>query len=1101
MKGGNKNMNQKRKGRCVSRLLMIMIVFFGLVIAPMFSGLWGGMTIVSAKERTIAVTGRFTYSGGLPIRNARVIIWDADEGFDDKKAEGYTDNNGYYYFSDVSNHDYSGFGHKYYGIDVYARCYARNDWAVNVMDNPDWIPDILPGNDGETYSFRTETLSGVASWSNVDLGWVDAGDRSQAFNVFNVISSVGYPYLQSMGITPPKVTVFYDDWFIASDSYHCPKSIPNLISSDGSWSWLKTILFPQKLVNMGLAEAAESIIGPHIKNGQGRNDGTVLHEYGHYIMDTYADFYPPFTVLSHKYFTTYNAEHAMGEGWAHFFSAAARQWAGYPAFGNNGYRSTPFDIETNSVGGASVEASVASALWDIINIIDPIGGTSERVDQHYWGLAVWDVLVNYDPDPGKRWPDGKDHPWTIYDIYNGFRTRHPEYIQGIWSIYQLNKINIDDPYPPTNPTSYILHSPQGVKPTGRIDISWSGADDQISGVAGYSVVVDNNPGTIPDTSINFTGNYKTNKGLTTGNWYIHVRACDCAGNWADGAFHAGPFHVQALATAITSYPEFTGINKKTFISPGSKLKIIAEDKSNGFGISKTYYRLSNGTYSTGWQTTSNTAIPLDKLKLRDDQYTLEYYSVDKSGNKEEMKTISLFLDNTPTKSKIILGEPKYISNNKYIADNTPIKLSASDASSGINKTYYRIWYNTGWTSWLEYSSDFILPENGKHYIEYYSVDNNGNVEETNNQSLYVDDIPPHAEEDSAIIQMDSNDNQLNVLSNDNDMNNLPCSIISVTQPAHGKSSTNGLFCYYTPTPLYHGSDSFTYAIRNTLGTNDTANVTLQVSTNEAEAGEQYQGFVNTEITFNGSRTRYPDGNIITWFWNFDDNTTNGTGKITKHTYLKPGIYNVTLTFIDDKGAAHTNTMTCVIIQPNRPPTTPIITGPTHGTKNTMNTYIAESTDVDNDQLQYSFNWGDNVIQSSDFPPKESGYILNHSWTAAGRYDVTATVTDDQTESSSTIMVYIDAAQTGEIGYLLDNNSDGRYDAFYSDALQQTLTIQEKDDGYTIDSDGDGTWDYAFDEVKGLTTYQPPQPTPGFELILILGALMFMILWKRKKSKR
>jgi hypothetical protein len=53
------------------------------------------------------------------------------------------------------------------------------------------------------------------------------------------------------------------------------------------------------------------------------------------------------------------------------------------------------------------------------------------------------------------------------------------------------------------------------------------------------------------------------------------------------------------------------------------------------------------------------------------------------------------------------------------------------------------------------------------------------------------------------------------------------------------------------------------------------------------------------------------------------------------------------------------------------------------------------------------------------------------------------------------MVYIDALQVGDIGYLLDNDGDGTYDAFYSDVLKQITSVEKKNGNYNIDSNGDG----------------------------------------------
>jgi PKD repeat protein len=265
-------------------------------------------------------------------------------------------------------------------------------------------------------------------------------------------------------------------------------------------------------------------------------------------------------------------------------------------------------------------------------------------------------------------------------------------------------------------------------------------------------------------------------------------------------------------------------------------------------------------------------------------------------------------------------------------------------------------------------------------------------------------------------------------------------------------------------------------------------------------GKPYQGFVNTEITFNGSKSHDTDGNITKWFWNFGDNT-NATGEIVAHMYSQAGNYIVTLTVTDNEGATDTDTTNCIIKQPNRAPITPTITGPTNGTKNTLYNYTAFSTDADNDTIQYTFNWGDTNSQSSRFMPNATNHTANHSWTAAGRYNITLTVSDNQSTSSSKITVYIDATQISEIGYLLDNNSDGRYDAFYSEELQQTLAIQVKDGSYNIDNNGDKKWDYTYNAAKGLSIYKQPEDTPGFELVFVLSAIaVSILLWRKKRNE-
>ena len=162
--------------------------------------------------------------------------------------------------------------------------------------------------------------------------------------------------------------------------------------------------------------------------------------------------------------------------------------------------------------------------------------------------------------------------------------------------------------------------------------------------------------------------------------------------------------------------------------------------------------------------------------------------------------------------------------------------------------------------------------------------------------------------------------------------------------------------------------------------------------------ESYERYINSKITFDGSKSYDPDGNITSWYWDFGDNT-NGTGKTIKHTYSKTGTYNLTLTVTDNQKATDTTTISVMIIQqPNRPPTKPTITGPTNGTTNTLYNYTVLATDPDNDTIRYSIAWGDETlsIDYSPFLPSGTPFTFNHRWTAPGQYILMISVIDNQT---------------------------------------------------------------------------------------------------------
>ncbi|RLF50452.1 MAG: hypothetical protein DRN19_04525, partial [Thermoplasmata archaeon] len=99
----------------------------------------------------------------------------------------------------------------------------------------------------------------------------------------------------------------------------------------------------------------------------------------------------------------------------------------------------------------------------------------------------------------------------------------------------------------------------------------------------------------------------------------------------------------------------------------------------------------------------------------------------------------VFIDENPPTTTVRRGNPSY---DNYITSSTPIWFDAVDDYSGVNKTYYRIWYNGVWSAWTIYVENFSLDEECKHYIEFYSSDNSENNEAIKNITLYVDNTPP-----------------------------------------------------------------------------------------------------------------------------------------------------------------------------------------------------------------------------------------------------------------------------------------------------------------------------------------------------------------------
>jgi len=68
-------------------------------------------------------------------------------------------------------------------------------------------------------------------------------------------------------------------------------------------------------------------------------------------------------------------------------------------------------------------------------------------------------------------------------------------------------------------------------------------------------------------------------------------------------------------------------------------------------------------------------------------------------------------------------------------------LNATDDMSGVNATYYRL--DGG--LWMTYTEPFTVKSDGEHVIQYYSVDNAGNVEDVKSGEFKIDQTPPTIE--------------------------------------------------------------------------------------------------------------------------------------------------------------------------------------------------------------------------------------------------------------------------------------------------------------------------------------------------------------------
>ena len=127
--------------------------------------------------------------------------------------------------------------------------------------------------------------------------------------------------------------------------------------------------------------------------------------------------------------------------------------------------------------------------------------------------------------------------------------------------------------------------------------------------------------------------------------------------------------------------------------------------SGGYlGIARTEYLLDLGSWNTYVSTVEFAS---------EGSHNLSYRSYDLKGNSEELSCLEFCVDVTA---------PSTVSS---MSDRN-VTLNATDSVSGHNRTYYRI--DGG--PWENYTGPIEIPGDVDHTVEYYSVDNAGNTEET-----------------------------------------------------------------------------------------------------------------------------------------------------------------------------------------------------------------------------------------------------------------------------------------------------------------------------------------------------------------------------------
>ncbi|MEM2974451.1 MAG: DUF2341 domain-containing protein, partial [Candidatus Micrarchaeia archaeon] len=142
------------------------------------------------------------------------------------------------------------------------------------------------------------------------------------------------------------------------------------------------------------------------------------------------------------------------------------------------------------------------------------------------------------------------------------------------------------------------------------------------------------------------------------------------------------------------------------------------------GVKETKYSLDNINWNTYVGTFTISAEGINSVY---------YYSIDKAGNQEEVKTQVIRIDKTPPKTTDNI--PPW-----WINYDFTMQINSTDTLSGVAVTYLCISTSQDCTPVAEPPSYTLA--SGVYYVRYYSVDNAGNQESIRTRVLSIDRTDP-----------------------------------------------------------------------------------------------------------------------------------------------------------------------------------------------------------------------------------------------------------------------------------------------------------------------------------------------------------------------
>ncbi|MDS0528059.1 fibronectin type III domain-containing protein [Clostridium sp. SHJSY1] len=181
-----------------------------------------------------------------------------------------------------------------------------------------------------------------------------------------------------------------------------------------------------------------------------------------------------------------------------------------------------------------------------------------------------------------------------------------------------------------------------------------------------------------------------------------------------------PSNIVMAKLIVDVDPPITSINAPTNWTAQNPVLITLSPFDKESGVAATYYSIDGGVFIQG------TSFTISEEGI----HKVSFYSVDKIGNVESVKTIYVKMDK-------IAPVTTSDATTSWSKDDVTINLTAIDSLSGIFRTFYSI----DGSNFTEGTS-FTIQSEGIHKVSFYSVDIAGNIESVNTIYVKMDRTAP-----------------------------------------------------------------------------------------------------------------------------------------------------------------------------------------------------------------------------------------------------------------------------------------------------------------------------------------------------------------------